>query len=212
MRFFVYKVDIMTHFLLQSLYLLAALIGCSDAALVRGFDYPIDERNVNQPSLAGIIPIHAATLERNIEGLQALLTIPDIEVNQADRFGWNPLHFAAMGGDLNSVTALLADGRVLVNQLDNDGWTALHYAALFGRLGPVAALVLAPGIDLDKQTSDGMTALHFAALQGHSDVVNALLDAHADAKLVNSDGQTAFEVATPECKQRFEIPRVHLLW
>lgn len=60
-------------------------------------------------------------------------------------------------------------------------------------------LLLQLGANPDAATqSGGATALHRAAYMGHADVVRLLLDAKANARLQDADGQTALHKAVQQ--------------
>jgi ankyrin repeat protein len=120
-----------------------------------------------------------------------------------------PLHMAIMYEHYNIVTQLLADARVRtkLTSLANHRRTLLHYAAshrdaLFVQAILTAlAEILEPHTDamcaiVNAQESEaGYTALHIAATEGNGDVVQALLDAGADASIQNFSDQTPAELA-----------------
>lgn len=52
------------------------------------------------------------------------------------------------------------------------------------------------GSDPNAKASDGRTALHRAAFNGHGECVKLLLEAGADPRVKDRQGETAFDIAT----------------
>jgi ankyrin repeat protein len=104
-----------------------------------------------------------------------------------------------------SYTVFHSYGSIDANTLDENGETFLMRAASQGNLTIVGLLLRFPGIDIDftgQGTGDdwgpgrcGDTALINAARAGHERVVQFLIDAGADTRLRNIDGDTALSTA-----------------
>lgn len=83
-----------------------------------------------------------------------------------------------------------------VHSRDETGKTPLHYAAesCFTCLEAIA-LVLERGADVHARDEVGNTPLHLAAQKNFPEVVELLLDHHADGMAFNGDQKTAFDFA-----------------
>lgn len=129
---------------------------------------------VNYPIAAdedGMVALHRAAREGDIERLKALLPMSDPKV--ADEEGWTALHFAAREGYTDCLRALLPVSDA--SSADRDGWTPLHLAALNGRTDCLQALLL---VSDEKTVSKmGETALDLAKKEGFDDCVS-LIEAH----------------------------------
>jgi ankyrin repeat protein len=162
------------------------------------------------PNLAnrfGVTPLHEAAIARNAQMLELLLDAGG-DANATFGEGETVLMTAARAGDLQSVRALLAHG-ALPDATENwHGQTALMWAAIENH-ADVVELLLDAGAEVDRastkhdwvkisysegnvpKTRDlgGLTALQFAARQGSVQAVEKLLDAGADASLVEPQYQ-----------------------
>lgn len=102
-------------------------------------------------------------------------------------------------GDLEMFLTLLKfvvrDNANGVNELDETGLGLIHWAADRNQLQILRELLLIPTQNINLQDSDGLTALHYAASCGHKDVVQLLLSKGIDGSLLNSDGETALDIA-----------------
>jgi uncharacterized protein len=101
---------------------------------------------------------------------------------------------AAMQGDAAGVRALLQQ-KADINSALGDGMTALHWAVFHDDLA-LAKLLLAGGADAKAATREGaITPLFLACTNGDVAMVEALLDAGANAKSVKENGTTALMTA-----------------
>jgi ankyrin repeat protein len=159
----------------------------------------------SDPNLAnrfGVTPLHEAATVRNAEMLGAMLEAGG-NANAEFGEGETVLMTAARTGDLDSVRSLLEHGAD-VNAAERwHGQTALMWAAIENHPDVVQALVDA-GATIDARSTQhvwvpisysegnvpktrdlgGVTALQFAARQGSLEAVEKLLDAGADASLI----------------------------
>ena len=139
--------------------------------------------DVNQGTLRGTRPLHAAAENGSLEITNALLE-HSADPLLRDGGGRTPLHWAAHTGNVEIINRLVA-AKAPLEALDDYGQTPLHMAALAGRSAAVDRLLLAnPPVDtLDGQ---GQTALYLC-LQGHhgewAKVATALLSHGAEANL-----------------------------
>lgn len=102
---------------------------------------------------------------------------------------------AAHDGDVALTEALLRRPGVDADAADEYGRVALHEAVRHERV-EVLHQLLTHGVDVDlARESDGCTALMTAARDGAVAVLGMLLEAGADWRLRNGDGETAAEMA-----------------
>jgi ankyrin repeat protein len=150
----------------------------------------------------GVTPLHEAATVGNAAMLEALLDAGG-DANAAFGEGETVLMTAARAGDTASVKTLLAHGGKPDATENWHGQTALMWAAIENH-ADIVQLLIDAGARVDRastkhdwvkisysegnvpKTRDlgGLTALQFAARQGSADAVFALLDAGADASLV----------------------------
>jgi ankyrin repeat protein len=162
------------------------------------------------PNLAnrfGYTPLHEAAIARNAEMLELMLDAGG-DANATFGEGETVLMTAARAGDADSVHALLAHGGLPDTTEKWHGQTALMWAAIDDH-ADVVRLLIDAGAEVDRastkhdwvkisysegnvpKTRDlgGLTALQFAARHGSLAAVEALLDAGADASLVEPQYQ-----------------------
>ena len=108
------------------------------------------------------------------------------------------IFLAAGNGDERAVTTWLAQGGQVDARCLEDGaqmWTMLH-AAVVSKQTVMCKLLLLRLANLDlRELANQNTALIMAAAQGSSNIVNALLEAKADACLCDRAGRTALSRA-----------------
>ena len=115
----------------------------------------------------------------------------DTQVNNGD----TPLHIAARYSNKATFSWLLKNAPKTLNQAGNKGHTPLIKAAYNGHVDMIEALISREGLELDAQTHRGNTALHQAARRGNEDVVRLLLEAGADAGVINNRQQSMLALA-----------------
>ncbi len=163
--------------------------------------------------------LHWASSGGHLDMVELLLTTYKADPNTADEEQWTPLLSASSAGALPVVRRLVAAGARL-DARTSAGGTPLHYAASKGRehvaaflveqgasltatdkrgdtplhkaarSPSVAKMLLAKGASPNKTNKTGRTALHEAAEDGKGDVCKLLLEAGADADLVDQEGAT----------------------
>jgi len=75
--------------------------------------------------------------------------------------------------------------------------TALH--KVIGQRGAIAVQILIDaGADVNRETTVGSTPLHIAAIDDNSEIARILMEAGADASILNSNGTRARDVAGPQ--------------
>lgn len=98
-----------------------------------------------------------------------------------------------------------------LNSLDETGLSLLHYVSFYN-YAKLVPLLLSHGAHVNQQSTQGQTALHLAAGCGHEDVVEALVQADADAFAVDSDGFTPFERAEKSGHTAVALRLRRLMW
>lgn len=149
----------------------------------RGFD-PNARDPDGQPAL-----IRALRAE-SYEAAMALARLPGTDVELANPSGETPLMMAALKDQAELAKLLIDRGA----RIERPGWTPLHYAAAGNSL-PVLELLLAHGAPLDAQAPNGRTPLMMAALYASEDVVDRLLKAGADPRLLDQGNRSAADLA-----------------
>ncbi|OQR91536.1 ankyrin repeat protein [Achlya hypogyna] len=157
-------------------------------------------------------PLRIAAAAGHTEPLKALLG-HDADVDAADDDGWTPLLAACDAGHVECAKLLLA-ARASPTAAASNGATALLLAAKKGHADLVRALLAHPATPLDARLhSGGLTATMVAAAVGHAGVLQLLLDAGADHRACNHDGQTALALAAEKghssCKALLQLRERH---
>jgi ankyrin repeat protein len=149
--------------------------------------------DVNAATLSGRTPLFLAA-DGGFSDLVQLLVVRGADVDRALPTGETPLLAACHAGDVPSALLLL-DHKANPNAAGPQG-NCLTYAAFYGS-EPIIRALIAHGADVNRATPSGLTPLIAAAMNALSGApcVKALLDAGANAKLQNSDKQTAFDLA-----------------
>lgn len=146
----------------------------------------------------GRTPLHVATFARQRDAVVALLVAgADSAAMDDDRY--DAVTIAAVADDEETLRLLLANrasARLVTSRYDG---TALIAAAHLGHAGVVRQLIAA-GAPLDHVNNLHWTALIEAVVLGdggarHQQVVQALLEAGADARLTDAQGRTALQLA-----------------
>lgn len=164
--------------------------------------------NVNIKDNKGSTPLHLAAEEENRKAVK-LLDQYHAEVDIQDLERRTPLHLAVKHQKTPVAMYLLDEMDASPNIQDNEGRSPLHIACERGN--PVMVkLLLKHGAKLETRAYDGaFTPLMLAAMHGHEDVVDALLEAITDRKLLKQkavkseknllrvahEGKTAAEIA-----------------
>lgn len=149
--------------------------------------------------------LHYAARNGSVKVFEYLFT--KVALNTPDETGDLPIHAAALGGNLQIFNRLL--NRENTNVSNQDGKTPLHLAAGDGHLDIVQRLVAYErpfGLDIDQRCRDssapegeqllmGLTPLYLAILGGYRNVVEYLLEQHADMTVASFDGLTLLHEA-----------------
>ena len=157
----------------------------------------------NQADAQRNTALHKAIMEESERVVKLLIEHPQTDVNALNQAGETPVMLAALRGRLPWVQALVQRG-ALINEA---GFTALHYACS-GPDNGVTAWLVSQGAELDARSSNGSTPLMMAAGYGSPDSVEVLLEAGANASLVNDKGLSAIDFARksgrPELVKRIQ--------
>lgn len=100
------------------------------------------------------------------------------KVNARDSNGATPLYYAALCGSVGTASKLIMAG-ANIQTTTIDGHTPLHAAALAGH-ALCARYLLKQGAPMGALTNEGLTPLHIAAQENRRNIVDVLLDNHAD--------------------------------
>jgi ankyrin repeat protein len=123
-----------------------------------------------------------------------LLLSAGADANAANDFGMTPLSQACTNGNSPFVRALLKAG-AKPNTPIATGETPLMTCAKTGSVDAVRMLIEYGAAINAKEPKENQTALMWAAAEHHPDVVQALIDAHADLKANTKQGFTAIHFA-----------------
>jgi ankyrin repeat protein len=118
---------------------------------------------------------------------------------QLDDLGRSALHLAARDNDADAVRAGIAAGLEVDLPERRAGYTPLHLAVQDGALDAARALLDA-GADVNRHTAEmSLTPLHLAVINGkrspNGDMVQLLIEHHADRDAVDGIGQRPADVA-----------------
>ncbi|KAI0714756.1 ankyrin [Earliella scabrosa] len=108
---------------------------------------------------------------------------------------------AARSENEDMLLEIFEEGNFDINTKDGLGNTALHYAAMNGYLDILEHLLEYEGCDVDLQNrTEGATPLHLALRIEDDDlrkaVVESLLDAGADYKIKDKNGETPLDLVS----------------
>ena len=148
----------------------------------------------------GYTPLHIAVGMEHLDVVKVLLAgSRRSNVNAVTKKLWTALHIA-VGMNSSEATILLLVNGADVNAQDYTGWTPLHLAALSGYVDLAKMLIIFPRLrgsycKINAQDLTGCTALHIAARNRHKSLVDLLLKAKADAKIINVNNQTVRDEA-----------------
>ncbi|KAK2608999.1 hypothetical protein QQS21_002479 [Conoideocrella luteorostrata] len=109
---------------------------------------------------------------------------------------------AAKAGQTCHIERLLHEG-IKPDFKNIRGVTPLCIAAALGRDAVVSILARRPDVDVNSTSMSGQSPLFWSSYFGHEQVVAALLEAGADANLMDENGDTAFTMARKN--RRWEV-------
>ena len=133
-------------------------------------------------------------------------------LNIQDEYGYTPLIYAILKDNIEIVELLLnagADIKIVklllnadadVDKQNINGDTALIFAV---KNLEIVKLLLDSGADIDKQNNKGYTALTAAASNNNLEVVEFLLDYHADEFILNNLNSSFYDLLNNKNKEYF---------
>ncbi|MFD0982825.1 ankyrin repeat domain-containing protein [Tropicimonas aquimaris] len=146
----------------------------------------------------GNTPLHdAASRSASVEVIRELIEA-GADIHATNEAGWTPLHRAAFGKNEPEILQVLLDAGCDPNALDEGGFTPLHEAAGRKNSAPLIVALVKAGakIDLRSKRERGLVApIHRAAQYSTADAVAALIDAGADVRVRDAEGQTPLHYA-----------------
>ncbi|KAG0425652.1 hypothetical protein HPB47_027205 [Ixodes persulcatus] len=151
---------------------------------------------VNVRSQKGLTPLHLAAEKGYANLVMKLVAEHGAILDALSLSKKTPLHLAAGEGRLE-VCKILLDLKADTNALDDKGFTCAHIAAMKGSTAVIKELMKFNKsiVTCSRNRTTDSTPLHFASAGGHANVVKMLLQAGADAKEENADGDTALHLA-----------------
>lgn len=150
--------------------------------------------------LSGWTPIHIAASIGNLAILRKLVESvtekPDI--NLQTNQGTSALDLAISKKNNDVARYLIEELNCSCRLKDKKGFTPLHRASCNNNL-PIIDVLLGSGkANVNATDKEGWTSLHHALAEGNVELALKLVAAGADAKAVNSDGETPLQVAVDE--------------
>ncbi len=171
-----------------------------DVALIQrlGTTAALDKVNVNATDSYGRTPLHVATFAKQREAIRALVKV-GADLNKLENDRYDAVTIAAVADDEETLRVLLqlgASAKLTTSRWDG---TALIAAAHLGHDGVVRQLIQA-GAPLDHVNNLHGTAAIEAVVLGnggtrHQASLKALIDAGANLKLTDRQGQTPLQLA-----------------
>ncbi|WP_263375472.1 ankyrin repeat domain-containing protein [Granulicella aggregans] len=136
--------------------------------------------------------LHAAS-QGKVDFVDRLL-LRNAKWDIANRDSIHPLASAAANGYGRIVQMLLSAGED-VNRPAVNHWTALHYTCDDGDVDTARILLKHPRVLVNAREKAGWTPLMCAVKKGHSEVVELMVEAGANRKLLNPAGMDALALA-----------------
>ncbi len=148
-------------------------------------------------------PLHKAAAHNHTSEIEQLLRANSTLINIKDKNGKIPLHWAAEM-DRPEAIQLLLDNNADLHAVDNSGKTPLHCASTRAHLQSARLLVIR-GANVNAPDHKGNTPLFYVMLLDHAifnsrkpidcEVIQLLLDNHANIDATDSDGRTLLDHA-----------------
>jgi len=141
-------------------------------------------------------PLLVSAITLAADDIVELLIESGADVNEPDEQGLTPLMEASVKGKTAIVNLLIKKGAD-VNAEDENGVTALSFSTMYSSFD-VMQLLLRHGAKVNHTDHDGNTALMYALKYGvlnYRPVIDLLISAGTDLKIVNKDGMNAEDMA-----------------
>ncbi|CAN7936922.1 unnamed protein product, partial [Ixodes hexagonus] len=147
-------------------------------------------------SLSKKTPLHLAAAEGRLEVCKILLDLK-ADTNALDDQGQTPMMLAIENDHSEVVKLFLRVKPDLAMMSNAKGFTCAHIAAMKGSTAVIKELMKFNKsiVTSSRNRTTDSTPLHLASAGGHANVVKMLLQAGADAKEENADGDTALHLA-----------------
>ena len=131
-----------------------------------------------QSDADGLIAVHKAVKDSDIQRLKTLLQNKFVDINAPTKNGQTPLHLASQFDKSELVKVLLSKPDINVNAQDKNGETPLHYAAENGNTQCVRFLLAIPDIHIPgkitKEFEQSYPPLHIVAEYDSPEYINPL--------------------------------------
>ncbi|KAL3461521.1 hypothetical protein BJX64DRAFT_277827 [Aspergillus heterothallicus] len=169
--------------------------------LITGFQRQSSEDRQSVSSANGS-PLPSAHVRKlaSADGASASPARPTNYKKLRDQNGRTRLARACAAQELEAVIARHEERPEDLNVADNAGNTPLQIASLEG-CAPIVKYLIAAGCEIETCNIDKDTPLIDAAENGHLDVVNILLDAGANPRVVNSQGNEPSDLVPDDCDE-----------
>ncbi|KAL2871112.1 putative histone deacetylase complex subunit (Hos4) [Aspergillus lucknowensis] len=173
--------------------------------LITGFQRQSSEDRQSVSSANGS-PLPSAQVRKlaSVDGSSASPARPTNYKKLRDQNGRTRLARACAAQELEAVIARHEERPEDLNVPDNAGNTPLQIASLEG-CAPIVKYLIGAGCEIETCNIDKDTPLIDAAENGHLDVVRILLEAGANPRVVNSQGNEPSDLVPDDCE---EIRRV----
>ncbi|XP_075545338.1 no mechanoreceptor potential C [Dermacentor variabilis] len=141
-------------------------------------------------------PLHLAAAEGRLDVCKILLELK-ADTNALDDQGQTPMMLAIENDHSEVVKLFLRVKPDLAMMSNAKGFTCAHIAAMKGSTAVIKELMKFNKsiVTSSRNRTTDSTPLHLASAGGHANVVKMLLQAGADAKEENADGDTALHLA-----------------
>ncbi|KAL2848121.1 hypothetical protein BJY01DRAFT_212312 [Aspergillus pseudoustus] len=169
--------------------------------LITGFQRQSSEDRQSVSSANGS-PLPSAHVRKlaSADGASASPARPTNYKKLRDQNGRTRLARACAAQELEAVIARHAERPEDLNVADNAGNTPLQIASLEG-CAPIVKYLIAAGCEIETCNIDKDTPLIDAAENGHLDVVRLLLEAGANPRVVNSQGNEPSDLVPDDCDE-----------
>lgn len=166
--------------------------------------------SVEQRDHSGQTLLHAAVMEPDAEGIEALLAA-GADVNARDKTNTTPFHWSGWCGE-NVIQTLLQAGADKEARNDQDRTPLLFSLEMIvmaqhgggGQVSDSARCLLDAGVDFNVHDKDGNTPLHWISSMDEFDaeLAERIIRLTTDVNAVNSKGETPLSIALAEENSR----------